>query len=68
LSGEGSAGGIYFEGKNVPPAGNGLEEFFLAVRGSPDSLAMDGLGGDHTFFITSSHHAGMQVTGDGCPR
>ena len=42
----GTSRGFYFEGKNVPPQGKGLEEFVLAVRGSPDPMAMDGLGGD----------------------
>ena len=32
----GTSRGFYFEGKNVPPQGKGLEEFVLAVRGSPD--------------------------------
>jgi hypothetical protein len=38
--------GFYFEGKNVPKPGDGLEEFLLAVRGSPDPMGIDGLGGD----------------------
>lgn len=42
----GSSRGFYFEGKNVPLPGKGLEEFLLAVRGSPDPMGMDGLGGD----------------------
>jgi 2-methylaconitate cis-trans-isomerase PrpF len=42
----GSSRGFYFEGKNVPKPGAGLEEFLLAVRGSPDPMGMDGLGGD----------------------
>src|SRR5260370_26626859 len=42
----GTSRAFYFEGKNVPPQGKGLEEFVLAVRGSPDPMAMDGLGGD----------------------
>jgi len=42
----GTSRGFYFEGKNVPPQGKGLEEFVLAVRGSPDPMGMDGLGGD----------------------
>jgi len=42
----GSSRGFYFEGRNVPPPGGGLEEFLLAVRGSPDPMGMDGLGGD----------------------
>jgi 2-methylaconitate isomerase len=41
----GTSRGFYFEGKNVPPQGKGLEEFLLAVRGSPDPMGMDGLGG-----------------------
>jgi len=45
----GTSPGFYFEGKKVPPAGNGLEEVLLAVRGSPDPMAMDGLGGTQTF-------------------
>ena len=42
----GSSRGFYFEGRNVPLPGSGLEEFLLAVRGSPDRMGMDGLGGD----------------------
>ncbi len=42
----GSSRGFYFERRNVPPPGHGLEEFLLAVRGSPDPMGMDGLGGD----------------------
>lgn len=42
----GTSRGFYFEGKNVPPQGKRLEEFVLAVRGSPDPMGMDGLGGD----------------------
>lgn len=42
----GSSRGFYFEGRNVPARGQGLEEFLLAVRGSPDPMGMDGLGGD----------------------
>lgn len=42
----GSSRGFYFEGRNVPLPGAGLEEFLLAVRGSPDPMGMDGLGGD----------------------
>jgi 2-methylaconitate isomerase len=42
----GTSRGFYFEGKNVPTQGKGLEEFVLAVRGSPDPMGMDGLGGD----------------------
>jgi len=42
----GSSRGFYFEGNQVPLPGNGLEEFLLAVRGSPDPMGMDGLGGD----------------------
>jgi len=42
----GTSRGFYFEGKNVPPQGNGLEEFALAVRGSPDPMGVDGLAGD----------------------
>ena len=42
----GTSRGFYFEGKNVPQPGEGLEEFIFAVRGSPDPLGMDGLGGD----------------------
>ena len=42
----GTSRGFYFEGKNVPPQGKGLEEFVLAARGSPDPMGMDGLGGD----------------------
>jgi hypothetical protein len=32
--------------RNVSLQGNGLEEFLLAVRGSPDPMGMDGLGGN----------------------
>ena len=42
----GTSRGFYFEGKNVPPRGKGLEEFLLAVRGSPDPMGMEGLGGN----------------------
>lgn len=42
----GSSRGFYFEGRNVPLPGRGLEEFLLAVRGSPDPMGMDGLGGN----------------------
>jgi 2-methylaconitate isomerase len=42
----GTSRAFFFEGKDVPPQGKGLEEFLLAVRGSPDPMAMDGLGGD----------------------
>jgi len=42
----GSSRGFYFEGRNVPPPGRGLEEFLLAVRGSPDPMGIDGLGGN----------------------
>ncbi|MDQ1250242.1 MAG: hypothetical protein QG597_4621 [Actinomycetota bacterium] len=42
----GSSRGFFFEGRNVPKPGEGLEEFLLAVRGSPDPMGMDGLGGD----------------------
>ncbi len=42
----GSSRGFFFEGRNVPPPGKGLEEFLLAVRGSPDPMGMDGLGGN----------------------
>ncbi|MEZ5114958.1 MAG: PrpF domain-containing protein [Candidatus Nanopelagicales bacterium] len=42
----GSSRGFYFEGNQVPLPGHGLEEFLLAVRGSPDPMGMDGLGGD----------------------
>ncbi len=42
----GSSRGFYFEGRNVPPPGKGLEEFLLAVRGSPDPMGTDGLGGN----------------------
>jgi 2-methylaconitate isomerase len=34
----GTSRGFYFEGKNVPPQGKGLEEFVLAVRGSPEPM------------------------------
>ena len=42
----GTSRGFFFEGKYVPRPGEGLEEFVLAVRGSPDPMGMDGLGGD----------------------
>jgi hypothetical protein len=42
----GASRGFYFEGKNVPKPGEGLEQFVLAVRGSSDAIGMDGLGGD----------------------
>ena len=42
----GSSRGFYFEGRNVPNPGEGLEELLLGVRGSPDPMGMDGLGGD----------------------
>jgi 2-methylaconitate cis-trans-isomerase PrpF len=42
----GTSRGFYFEGRNVPARGQGLEEFLLAVRGSPDPMGMDGLGGN----------------------
>jgi 2-methylaconitate cis-trans-isomerase PrpF len=42
----GTSRGFFFEGRNVPPPGRGLEEFLLAVRGAPDPLGMDGLGGN----------------------
>lgn len=42
----GSSRGFFFEGRNVPAPGQGLEEFLLAVRGSPDPMGMDGLGGN----------------------
>ena len=42
----GTSRAFFFEGKNVPPQGQGLEQFILAVRGSPDPLGTDGLGGD----------------------
>lgn len=35
-----------FGGWQIPLPGEGLEEFLLAVRGSPDPMGMDGLGGD----------------------
>lgn len=42
----GTSRAFFFEGRNVPPPGKGLEEFLLAVRGSPDPMGMDGLGGN----------------------
>lgn len=42
----GTSRGFFFEGRNVPPPGKGLEEFLLAVRGSPDPMGVDGLGGN----------------------
>ncbi|MCK9151361.1 PrpF domain-containing protein [Methanobacterium alcaliphilum] len=42
----GTSRGFYFDGRNVPKPGKGLEEFLLAVRGSPDPMGMDGLGGN----------------------
>jgi 2-methylaconitate cis-trans-isomerase PrpF len=41
----GTSRAFFFEKRNVPPAGEGLEEFLLAVRGSPDPMGTDGLGG-----------------------
>lgn len=41
----GTSRAFFFERACVPPPGGGLEEFLLAVRGSPDPMAMDGLGG-----------------------
>jgi len=43
----GTSRGFFFEGRNVPPPGKGLEEFLLAVRGSPDPIGMDGLGANY---------------------
>jgi 2-methylaconitate cis-trans-isomerase PrpF len=37
---------FFFERRNVPVPGEGLEEFLLAVRGSPDPMGIDGLGGN----------------------
>jgi 2-methylaconitate isomerase len=42
----GTSRAFFFEGRNIPRPGKGLEEFLLAVRGSPDPMGMDGLGGD----------------------
>jgi 2-methylaconitate isomerase len=42
----GTSRGFFFERSNVPKPGEGLEEFLLAVRGSPDPMGMDGLGGN----------------------
>ncbi len=42
----GSSRAFFFEDRNVPQPGRGLEEFLLAVRGSPDPMGMDGLGGN----------------------
>jgi 2-methylaconitate cis-trans-isomerase PrpF len=42
----GTSRGVYFEGRNVPKPGAGLEQFVLAARGSWDAMGMDGLGGD----------------------
>jgi 2-methylaconitate isomerase len=64
----GTSRDFYFEGKNVPPPGKGLEEFVLAVRGSPDPMGMDGLGGDTilqskvAIVSPSSHSAPMSTT------
>lgn len=62
----GSSRGFYFEGRNVPPPGGGLEEFLLAVRGSPDPMGMDGLGGDtilqsKTAIVSPSSRPGADV-------
>jgi 2-methylaconitate isomerase len=51
----GTSRGFYFEGKNVPPQGKGLEEFILAGRGSPDPMGMDRLGGDTLYCAPSVH-------------
>src|SRR5688500_18112080 len=42
----GTSRAFFFEGRSIPRPGKGLEEFLLAVRGSPDPMGMDGLGGD----------------------
>jgi hypothetical protein len=42
----GTSRGFYFEGKNVPKPGEGLEQFVLAVRSSPGTMCLDGLGSD----------------------
>jgi 2-methylaconitate cis-trans-isomerase PrpF len=42
----GTSRGFYFEEKNIPKPEEGLEEFLLAVCGSPDPMGMDGLGGN----------------------
>lgn len=42
----GTSRAFFFEGRNVPRPGKGLEEFLLAVRGSPDPMGIDGLGGN----------------------
>lgn len=62
----GSSRGFYFEGRNVPPPGHGLEEFLLAVRGSPDPMGMDGLGGNtilqsKTAIVSPSSREGADV-------
>ena len=62
----GSRRGFYFEGRNVPLPGQGLEEFLLAVRGSPDPMGMDGLGGNtilqsKTAIVQPSTRAGADV-------
>lgn len=62
----GSSRGFYFEGRNVPLPGQGLEEFLLAVRGSPDPMGMDGLGGNtilqsKTAIVQPSTRAGADV-------
>ena len=62
----GTSRGLYFEGRNVPPPGKGLEEFLLAVRGSPDPMAMDGLGGNTVLqskvaIVSPSLHPGADV-------
>ncbi|MDQ0506078.1 PrpF domain-containing protein [Xanthobacter agilis] len=62
----GSSRGFYFEGRNVPAPGAGLEEFLLAVRGSPDPMGMDGLGGDtilqsKTAIVSPSTRPGADV-------
>ena len=51
----GTSRGFIFEGKNEPKTGEGLEEFLLAVRGSPDPMGMDGLGGDTVPVVKSRH-------------
>ena len=37
----GTSRDFYFEERNVPKPGEGLEELLLAVRGSPDPMGMD---------------------------
>jgi 2-methylaconitate cis-trans-isomerase PrpF len=41
----GTSKGVFFLEKDIPPAGEMRDQFFLAVMGSPDPRQIDGLGG-----------------------